>query len=166
MSERDDMLGELDAQVYMLGRLFSARHGSGAGSGPAHTAEFVEGECTAPVVPGLPSAPQALLIKLLSGHGPLKMSDIATMLGIKPPAASALVDGVEKLGLIERAHDDADRRVCHVLLTDSGKAALVTGERRRRELMERYTSVLTEEDIANLLRIQRKLIEGMTSSRI
>ena len=42
----------------------------------------------------------------------------------------------------------------------------MTGEKRRRELMERYTSVLTEEDIANLLRIQRKLIEGMTSSHI
>jgi len=148
MSERDDMLGELGAQVYMLGRLFSAVG------------------CTARPTTGLPTPPQALLIKLLSGHGPMKMSEIATMLGIKPPAVSALVDGVEKLEWIERTHDDADRRVCYVRLTDSGGVALATAEKMRSELMERYTSVLTEEDIANLLRIQRKLIEGMTSSRI
>lgn len=166
MSERDDMLGELDAQVYMLGRLFSARHGSGHGSGPSHTAETIDGACAAHSGAGRPTAPQALLLKLLSGHGPLKMSEIATMLGIKPPAVSALVDGVERSGLIERAHDDTDRRVCHVRLTDSGTAVLVAGEKMRRDLMERYTSVLTEDDIANLLRIQRKLIEGMTSNRI
>jgi len=148
MSERDDMLGELGAQVYMLGRLFSA-----AG-------------CTARPTAGLPTPPQALLIKLLSGHGPMKMSEIATMLGVKPPAVSALVDAAEKLEWIERTHDDADRRVCYVKLTDSGGAALVIAEKMRREQMERYTSVLTEEDIANLLRIQRKLIGGMTSSHI
>lgn len=144
---RDGLLDELDATVTMLGRLFSARHG--------------EMCCES----GL-SAAQVLTLRVLAEVGPSKIGEIATALGIKAPAASALVDSLDRAELIEREIDPDDRRVTRVSVTDRGRDELAATEAERREHMRRYMSVLSEDDVRTLIRIQRALIDAMTSDRI
>jgi hypothetical protein len=53
-----------------------------------------------------------------------------------------------------------------VCLTDSGTAALTDAENLRREMLRRYTSVLSEDDLRSLIRIQQILIDAMVTQKI
>ena len=153
-SGRDALIDEMDAQVCQLGRLFSARHGHGGGHAAGHAVE------------GVLSMPHYMLLHVLSHTGPMKMSDIATMMGTKAPAVSSLVDAAERAGHVTREADAEDRRITRVVLTDAGGDALLDSERHRREMMRRYVSVLSDEDLAALIRIQRTLIDAMVAQKI
>lgn len=142
----DQLLDDLDATVSQLGRLFTARHGELCCEGAL-------------------SMPQMMALRAIHEHGSVKVGDIAAALGVKAPAASALVDGLEKAGYVDRDHDPDDRRVSLLKLTSVGTYALGEAESERRHYMQRYTQVLTEEDITNLIRIHRKLIDAMLAER-
>jgi DNA-binding MarR family transcriptional regulator len=146
--ETDRLIDDLDASVSMLGRLFTARHG--------------EMCCES----GL-SGPQMLLLRTLAEIGrPLKVSDVASAMGVKAPAASTMVEGLERKGMLERHSDPDDRRVSLLTMTDAGRGALAEAEEERREHLRRYASILSEEDIRTLVRIHKTLIEAMVSERI
>lgn len=140
----DALLDELDASVSMLGRLFSARHGE---------------MCSEPSV----TMSQALTMRVLAEQDGLKIGELAALMGIKAPAASSLVEAMERGGLISREHDPDDRRISRIHLTEQGREALTASERFRREHMRRYVSVLTREDVEDILRVHRKLIESLVS---
>jgi DNA-binding MarR family transcriptional regulator len=146
-SSADALIDELDATVMMLGRIFSARHGEMCSES------------------GL-NAAQMLAMRVLAELGPTKAGDLAALLGVKAPAASALIDALEKRGYLEREIDADDRRVHLISLTDTGSRELFTAEIERREHMKRYLSVLEEDDVRTLLRVHRTLIEAMTANRI
>lgn len=53
---------------------------------------------------------------------PLSQIELANRLGVEGPSVVSLVDRLVKAGLVERAPSETDRRVKHVLLTESGQA--------------------------------------------
>lgn len=55
------------------------------------------------------------------GVGELKPSEISKIFSISKPNVTTLVDRLEKNGYVHRNHDDSDRRVVRVSLTDKGK---------------------------------------------
>lgn len=149
MSPLDNgLIDELDETIMRIGRIMSARH-EGAGCG-SH---------------GL-SASQALLARVIQAHGPAKVGELAALVGVKPPAASAMLDALEGEGLIERERDADDRRATIVRLTPAGCAALEDAESVRREMMRRYLGVLSEHDVRELLRIHRTLLNALDEGRI
>lgn len=151
VSSRDDdeLLDELDATIHQLGRLFTSRHGM---------CDLEDAEQL--------SGPRLLALHLVSHGEPRRVSDIAAQLGIKAPAASSLIDGLVEAGLAERESDPDDRRATRIAITELGQVRLHQMEEHRRALMRRYSSVLSDDDIRNLIRIHRLLIDGMTSERI
>lgn len=140
----DTLLDELDASVTMLGRLFTARHG--------------EMMCESRLTMG-----QALTLRILGEQDGLKVGELAAILGIKPPAASALVEALERASNIRREHDPDDRRISRIHLTDTGREALAESERERRHHMRHYVTALTRDDVENLIRIHRKLIQSLVA---
>jgi DNA-binding MarR family transcriptional regulator len=144
----DELLDELDDVMVRMGRLMSSRH-----VGPDCCPESL-------------TMSQALLLRALGQHGATKMSDIAALLAVKPPAASAAIAQLERVGYVERAIDPDDRRVTLVHVTEEGTAALHIAETSRREAMSRYLSVLSEEDILSLIRIHKTLISAMDEGRV
>jgi DNA-binding MarR family transcriptional regulator len=144
----DALLDELDDVILRMGRIMSARHG-----GPDACA-------------GTLTMPQAMLLRMIEAHGSAKMSEVAALLSVKPPAASAAVDALEREGYVVRAIDSADRRVTLVTLTPEGLVALHAAEAHLRDIMRSYLSVLTEDEIRSLITVHNKLIEAMTSNQI
>jgi DNA-binding MarR family transcriptional regulator len=149
---RGALIDEVDAQIWMLGRLFSTRHSDTCPAGPVGFTE-------------LPMT-QYVLLRVLLDMGPMKMADIASALGTKAPAVSALVDHAHYAGYVVREPDAEDRRVTRAVLTEAGRAAVAEVEAHRREMLRRYMSVLSEEDLANLIRIQRILIGALGAEKI
>lgn len=149
---RDALIDEVDAQVWMLGRMFSARHTDTCAGGRPGCAEM-------PMT-------QYVLLRVLVEIGPMKMADIAVAVRTKAPAVSALVDHASKVGYVVREPDAEDRRITRVVLTDAGRAAVSEVEGHRREMIRHYTSLLPEEDLAALIRIQRTLIGALVAEKI
>ena len=143
----DELLNELDASMNMLGRLFSARHSERCSDS------------------GL-TMPQMLTLRILAEIGPTRIGELAVALGVKAPATSALVEHLERAGLLGRESDPDDRRVSLVHITEKGSAELHSAEAERRDHMRRYVSILAEEDIRTLVRINRTLIEAMVAERV
>lgn len=96
----------------------------------------------------------------------MRVGALATALGVKAPATSALVESLEARGLIGREGDPGDRRVSLIHVTEAGLGELQNAESNRRSHMRRYAEVLGEDDVRALVRIHRTLIEAMVSERI
>lgn len=138
----DDVLEELDAAMYRLGKLMASR----------------QTECLKDT--GV-AAPQYMVLRALGVEGPMRVSDIAGMLGVKNPAASAIVQVLERDGYVSRTHDMHDHRVVHVSLTKSGRERFVIADQRRKELMRHFTAALPAEDLRTLARIHSALAESI-----
>ena len=91
------------------------------------------------------SFPQFFLLGHLGSHGPTGMSRIAQLMGHSTPAATGLVQRLEKLGYVLRSHEQEDRRKVTVTVTPKG-SHLVEGVRL--------------EMIANLEKVMERLEPG------
>jgi len=78
---------------------------------------------------GKVSFPQFFLLGHLSTLGPIGMSRIAELMGHSTPAATGLVQRLEKLGYVRRTHSSEDRRKVLVAPTPKG-IRLVEGIRQ------------------------------------
>ena len=86
------------------------------------------------------STTQALLLRVLADHGPLRLGALAELMGTTSATASRTVDVLEATRLLARVADPADRRGVVVRLTEDGEAWV----RRRRENLARMVGELLE----------------------
>ncbi len=101
-----------------------------------------------------------LLRRLVVSDG-LRMSEIAKLLAVKPPAVSAIVDYLVNTKVVERVPDPTDRRVTIIRLTPFGLKTWTEVDERRRQDMSKCLSVLDADDKKDLLRICNKLLASM-----
>jgi DNA-binding MarR family transcriptional regulator len=92
-----------------------------------------------------------LLMTLLETHGPLPMSRVAELLGCGLPTATGIVSRMEERGLVERQHDNEDRRVVTLRLSTGGAAEIRELQLSRRERMATALSHLSDSERDQLL---------------
>jgi DNA-binding MarR family transcriptional regulator len=100
------------------------------------------------------------------------MNEVARSLGVAMSTATQLADRLERLGLVERRADPADRRVVRLALTEAGRSAIAEHARERDAriavAMQRLTPV-EREAVLNGLRLletaarQNETAPGQTS---
>jgi DNA-binding MarR family transcriptional regulator len=93
---------------------------------------------------------QMRLLFLLSTHGPSPVSRVAEWLGVGLPAASGVVDRVERHGFVARRHGQDDRRIVECYLTDKGRELIGEIAGMRREVMRQILEVLSDEELAQM----------------
>ena len=71
------------------------------------------------------------VLGMLSGKGPIRAGELATLCSYSPSAMSEVIEGLSAEGLVRRVDDPTDRRAVVVALTDQGDTEL----ERVRELM-------------------------------
>jgi DNA-binding MarR family transcriptional regulator len=102
-----------------------------------------------------PSAYSVLLIlRAAPGSRP---QEIGAALGIQRPNLVALIDGLEKRGLIRRAIDPADRRAHALSLTKDGQDLLAAADIAHAAHEARLAEPLGETDVTALLPLLRRL---------
>jgi DNA-binding MarR family transcriptional regulator len=116
--------------------------------------------------------PQIRALDVLSG-APMRMSEIAAALSTSMQATTSLIDRLVDRGLVERAHDPADRRVVLCRLTPAGVGEMERIYRIGQARFEVLLDLLTDEqleivieafDILNVAAIQRKQLDGAPSA--
>jgi len=86
------------------------------------------------------------VLACIKSRGPLRPSDIASMLERSPNSVSMLVDRMVKAGLVRRTRDRKDRRVVFVNITNKGQAAIDPAAPAGWEFMLKLLSVLSYDE--------------------
>jgi DNA-binding MarR family transcriptional regulator len=99
-------------------------------------------------------------LRRIAAH-PLPMGELASLLGVDPPNLTAVVDDLERAGLVKRQVHPTDRRAKLVVATASGTALA----RRAEKILERPPTELSElpaDDLETLERILSRLHRDRT----
>ncbi len=107
---------------------------------------------------------QMRLLYLLSTRGPSPISRLAEWLGVGLPAASGIVDRIERHGFVARRHREDDRRVVECCLTDKGRELIAEIGGLRREVVRQTLGVLSDEELAQMSQLV-KIVHQRTSER-
>ena len=92
-----------------------------------------------------------------------KMKDIAEHLSISMSSATQLIDRMINLELVERFVDQNDRRIVIISITKNGKELV---HQRKLDIKNKFVEALgalTQDEIEEYLRIQRKMISGLSN---
>lgn len=101
---------------------------------------------------------QILVLNQLREKGPQKQSQLSKKLGYTPGAMTGIANKLTKEGYAERKYDETDRRIILLALTDKGNELLHEAQKQGQIMRENLYSVLSEEEINQLISIQRKLL--------
>ncbi len=108
---------------------------------------------------------QAYALRALYERGPLPMGELAEALRLSVSTMTRVVDQLVRKRLVERAREDADRRVCRVRLRHRGR---VLWERIHAELVEGDREVLRElspREREVVIRVMGRLSEAVDAWR-
>lgn len=86
-------------------------------------------------------------------QGPKRITDIASTLGIRLSAASTFVDRLEAKRLVERFHDEDDRRVVRCRLTALGAKEAHSLWRINGQRAEHLGTILSRDELERVLEI-------------
>ncbi|MEP7379266.1 MAG: MarR family transcriptional regulator [Chloroflexota bacterium] len=91
------------------------------------------------------------VLMLLRSNGALPMSHLADLLDVSVASATGIIDRMEKRGVVERKHSDADRRVVEIHLTKRGNAVFVVMEAERRKRLKKLVALMGDPELSALL---------------
>jgi DNA-binding MarR family transcriptional regulator len=101
--------------------------------------------------------PQLYMMFVLCEKGQCKVTSLAEHVGVKPSAITVMIDRLIQQGLAQRQHDEQDRRVVMLAITDKGKQVLRKFEQTRNEIMRSYFVKLEPGEVEQMVRILEKL---------
>ncbi|MDQ6794415.1 MAG: MarR family transcriptional regulator [Chloroflexota bacterium] len=91
------------------------------------------------------------VLTILELEGPLPMSHLAEKLDVSVASATGIVDRMEQRRLIERRHDEADRRVVSVHPTRLGGEVFARLRRHRRDKLTKLLAQLSDDELSAFL---------------
>ncbi|PZS29336.1 MAG: MarR family transcriptional regulator [Pseudonocardiales bacterium] len=97
------------------------------------------------------------LLSTLTEAGPLRANDLAELFGVDKSSISRQVQRLERLGLLERRHDDSDRRALLLGATPEGRRRLAAAADARRLRFRARLGAWNEADVTHLAALLRRL---------
>lgn len=96
-------------------------------------------------------------------HQPVALGELAEAERVQPPTMTRIVARLEELGLLTRAHDEADRRVARVRLSPEGVRYVARNRRRKNAYLVSQLRDLDRDEIARVrdaVAVIESLLEG------
>lgn len=91
------------------------------------------------------------VLTILEVEGPLSMSRLAEALDVSVASATGIVGRMEQRGLVERRHDETDRRVVSVHPTRRGSEVFARLGRHRRDKLSKLLAPLSDDELTAFL---------------
>jgi DNA-binding MarR family transcriptional regulator len=101
------------------------------------------------------------ILKALSIHGPMRLSNIAQTIGLDASTVSRHVRQLEDRGLLDRSDDPDDRRASRVAVSEQGHACLAEGYRARRHVLSAALGDWTDDEREALRGTLTRLVETL-----
>jgi DNA-binding MarR family transcriptional regulator len=99
-------------------------------------------------------------LSLLADEGPLSQQRLGERMGVDRTTMVALVDGLERSGLVERERDPDDRRAYALRATPRGRRVLERAAAAAERAEAEFLAPIPARDARQLKQILRKLVEA------
>lgn len=109
--------------------------------------------------------PQALVLSVLGGEGPMPISQLAERTGSANSTVSGIVDRLEKLGLARRTRSETDHRVIYVESTDHYQKLRTKAETGVNEYFDSLLGELAPEEQETVARGLKLLDRALTGGQ-
>jgi len=96
-------------------------------------------------------------LRYVKEHKNPLMSDVAKFLFVTPPAATLLINGLVKEGVLARVIDARDRRAVRLRVTRTGNGVLIRNSREAKNQIAEIFSVLDAKEMATFEAILEKV---------
>ncbi|MDX6475019.1 MAG: hypothetical protein QOH95_530 [Gaiellaceae bacterium] len=110
--------------------------------------------------PAMTSTQRLALFELVE-EGPMRLNDLAALMGTSAPTASRAVDALAEAGLVERLTDPTDRRALRIELTDEGRARVERRKARVAEVFRPAADGMPEADRKRLAALLARLADEL-----
>ena len=111
---------------------------------------------------GITRAEFELLAFLAINQGPeqrlFSSSELSNLLSITPAAVTHMINPLESAGLVERVHDEKDRRLVLIRLTKRGETMADQLIEHFKTNLAGFISYLGQEDAQDFIRLMQKLL--------
>jgi DNA-binding MarR family transcriptional regulator len=97
----------------------------------------------------------------VQANGSLRVSELASCMGLDASTASRHVRNLEDGGYLARTSDPGDRRASRVRVTPRGRAALARAMRARAVVVDRAIADWPDDDRATLATLMTRLAESL-----
>lgn len=104
---------------------------------------------------------QILVLNELRIKSPQKQSELAEKIGCTPGAMTNIANKLINEEYAERKYSKTDRRLVQLIITKKGEGILVEAQEKGRYMREELYSVLAEEEINQMISIQKKLLQSI-----
>jgi DNA-binding MarR family transcriptional regulator len=91
------------------------------------------------------------VLTILEVEGPLSMGRLADVLGVSVASATGIVGRMEQRRLVERRHDETDRRVVSVHPTRLGREVFARLRRHRQDRLKKLLGQLSDAELTAFL---------------
>ena len=105
------------------------------------------------------------VLTILEVEGPLSMGRLADELDVSVASATGIVGRMEQRRLVERRHDDADRRVVIVHPTKVGGEVFARLRRHRRNRLKKLLGQLSDSELTAFLTGLRAMRRAQSATR-
>ena len=98
----------------------------------------------------------------LEHKGPLTLSELAALEGVKPPSVTRMAASLERQGLVRRDRDPADARVSRISISSDGRRSLQRSRTRKTAYLAKRLGTLDDADaaaVADALTALERLLE-------
>lgn len=106
------------------------------------------------------------LMGILFEHGPMVMSSLRDRLGVTSTNVTALVDALEKDGMLRRRHHPTDRRATIVELTPKAEEFLMVNCSAFKDHVSEIFSIFSEEEQEQFLGFLRRMRSVLVERKI
>lgn len=104
---------------------------------------------------------QAACLRVLDAQDGVSQRDMAEFLHVSPPSITAMLQTMEKAGLVVRKTDESDQRVTRVYLTDKGRKEAAGLRSVLAEYINEVFEGVSEEDETELIRLLEHLHDNI-----
>lgn len=101
------------------------------------------------------------ILSLLDRRQPITSSEIAKEMHVTRGAVAQFIDTLSERGFVTREQDPDDRRMQYLRLSSSGTKVMQRLEKIRRSLFEELTCTLSDQELQQVIAIDRKIISTL-----
>ena len=103
------------------------------------------------------------VVSRLAALGPVRLTELATALGLDPSSVSRQVTAVERAGYVRREPDPSDGRATRLVLTEKGEEAAASVQVKRAQALKVLTPGWSDADLDELASLLARLHSDMTA---
>ena len=107
----------------------------------------------------------AHVLSRLADLGPVRLTELASALGLDPSSVSRQVTALERSGWLAREDDPTDRRAARLTLTATGRAVVEALAQARTEALARLTPGWNDTDLDALATTLARLNHDLATNR-